>query len=233
MKKRLAGLVLALAALLGVVASGTSSAQIDGVTRTTATDYGSGLWAGPTTSYVQDAGWVNPNLRVGMVGDSITYRCASQLRTAFAAKGVSFAIRGWAGANTANQNTWLESITYMPDILIGELGTNDVFGPFAMPAQIQRFKNAAGLATEIYWVDTYVARPAYLAHDLRNSGQVNGYIHGAFPDDHVVPWVANLTGAVGRGVSLGTYIDPDGVHPNPAGCAYLAAIVVDTVSSSL
>lgn len=234
--KGLIAATAAVAALTGALVAPSNAvvpAAKSVATTARTTDYGSGVWAGPTGTYVQDAGWTNPNLKVGMVGDSETYRCQTQLRAAFANLGVTFALRGWAGANTANQNTWLESITYMPDILIGALGTNDVFNPFAMPGQIQRFKNAAGLPTEKVWVNTYVGRPATALHDLRNSGQVNNAIAAAFPADHVADWVGNLTAAVGRGVSLGTYIDPDGVHTTPAGCSYFAAVVANAVEPLL
>lgn len=197
-------------------------------------DYGSGIWGGPGAGVVQDAGWADPNLQVGMVGDSITNLCQHDLRAAFAVEGVSFAIKAHSGQNTAGTNTWLESLTYMPDRLIMAAGTNDVFNPFAMPAQIARTKTAIGLA-ELFWVDTYVGRPITMADDIRNSGQVNDYIHAAIPADHAVDWVANLTSTRGRGLTLSYYLK-DGVHPwvdaepgHGDGCANFAATVLNTV----
>lgn len=239
MRNRFSAVLGMLAALVGVSlipaqAVVVPTAVIQSPFRVHATDYGSGQWGGPTTSVIQDSGWASQNLQVGMLGDSIAYRCAAQLRSAFAAKGISFAIRAWAGQNTAGSNNWLESLTFMPDIMFMETGTNDVFVPYAMPAQIVRTKAAIGLGTQLVWADTYVGRPAYLLNDLRNSGQVNSYIHTAIPDDHVVDWVSALTAAHGRGVNAeAVYLDPDGVHPNPSGCAFYAATVINTIAPLL
>lgn len=235
MKKRLAGLMLALAALLGVVASGTSAAQIQQST----IDYGSGVYPGPTSSVIQDPGWASSSLQWGMVGDSITYRCAPALRAAFAAKGVTLAIRANSGADMDAINDWLESLTYMPDHIIVAGGTNNVFDPFSMAPQITRTKAAIGLATELVWVDTYVGRTATMADDVRNSGQVNDAIQNALPSNHIVDWLANLTSTRGRGLAISYYLQ-DGVHPwvgagsgHGDGCANYAAVVMNTVSPLL
>lgn len=236
MKKRLAGLMLVLAAFLGIVASGTSAAQIAG----NGVNYGSGIYPGPTTSVIQDPGWASSSLKWGMVGDSITYRCAPELRAAFAAKGITLAVRANSGADMNAINNWLESLTYMPDHIIVAGGTNNIFDNlFEMPGQIVRTKAAIGLATELVWVDTYAGRSATLADDIRNSGQVNSYIHSAVPDDHVVDWLANLTSTRGRGLALSYYLQ-DGVHPwvsagdgHGDGCANYAAVVMNTVTPLL
>jgi hypothetical protein len=236
MKKRIAGYLLALVALVGVVASGTSAAQLaDQGT----TNYGSGVYPGPTTSVIQDPGWASSSLQWGMVGDSITYRCAPELRAAFSAKGINLAIRANSGADMDAINTWLESLTYMPDRIIVAGGTNNVFDPFSMKAEIARTKAAIGLGTELVWVDTYVGRSATLADDIRNSGQVNDAIHAAVPADHVVDWLANLTSTRGRGLAISYYLQ-DGVHPwvsagtgHGDGCANYAAVVMNTVTPLL
>ena len=188
---------------------------------------------------IQDPGWASSSLKWGMVGDSITYRCAADLRAAFAAKGVSLAIRANSGADMNAINNWLESLTYMPDHIIVAGGTNNVFDPFSMAAQVTRTKAAIGLATELVWVDTYVGRTATLADDIRNSGQVNSAINTAVPADHVVDWVANLTSTRGRGLALSYYLQ-DGVHPwvdagtgHGDGCANYAAVVMNTVNPLL
>lgn len=236
MSKKLFGLIAVVAALFGVVATGTSQAQID---RITCTDYGSGCYPGPTTTVIQDAGWASPTLRVGMLGDSITLGCAPELRAAFATKGVTFAIRANSGADMNALNNWLESVTYMPDLIIVAGGTNNFQNPFSMAAQITRTKAAIGLGTELVWVDTYVGRPTTLADDIRNSGQVNDAIQNAIPSNHIVDWLANLTSTRGRGLALSYYLR-DGVHPwteagtgHGDGCANYAAVVMQTVGPLL
>lgn len=206
------------------------------------TDYGSGIYPGPTaTAPIQDAGWAQPGLQWGLLGDSISVRCASRFRTAFATAGVdSFAVRAHSGQNWEGSNDWLESLTNLPENLIVELGTNDVQDPFGVPEQIQRTKDILGPDRRLIFVDTYVARSAYLVHDLRNSGQVNGYIRQAATDDaHVADWVANLTALIGRGKSISLYIQ-DGVHPwigaadgHGDGCNFFVAIVMQTVQPFL
>lgn len=199
-------------------------------------DYGSGLYPGPTTSAIQDAGWADPDLKWGMLGDSITYRCASRYREAFAAEGVdSFAVRAHSGQNWAGSMNWLDSLTYLPDNLVVNLGANDVQNPFGVPAQIERLKAIVGPDVNLFLVDTYVNRPSYPNHDLRNSGQVNGYIRQAVDDAHTVDWVAALTAAVGRGIPI-TYYVQDGVHPwdgegsgHGDGCDFLVAVVMNTI----
>lgn len=203
------------------------------------TNYGSGIYPGPTTSWIQDAGWGDPDLKWGMLGDSITYRAAPKLRAAFAAEGpesTSFAVRAHSGQNWAGSNDWLETLSHLPENLIVFLGNNDVQNPFGVPAQIARTKAIIGPDVNLFLVDNFVARPAYLAHDLRNSGQINGYIRQAVDDAHTVDWVANITAAVGRGRPTSYYIDGSGVHPWAAevdghgdGCKYLAAVVLNTV----
>jgi lysophospholipase L1-like esterase len=204
------------------------------------TNYGSGIYPGPTTSSIQDAGWADPDLKWGMLGDSITYRSAPKLRAAFAQAGVdSFAIRAHSGQNWAGSNTWLDSLTYLPDNLIVFLGANDVQNPFGVPEQIARTKSIIGEGVNLFLVDTYVNRPAYPNHDLRNSGQVNGYIRQAVDAAHTVNWVAAITSAVGRGIQPG-YSIQDGVHPWVAaenghgdGTAFLAATVIQAIQPFL
>jgi hypothetical protein len=200
------------------------------------TDYGSGIYPGPTTSAIQDAGWANPDLKWGMLGDSITYGAASRLRAGFAAEGeTSFAVRAHSGQNWAGSMNWLDSLTYLPDRLIVALGANDVQNPFGVPAQLARLKAILGGQVELFLVDTYVNRPAYAAHDLRNSGQVNGYLRNAVDEAHSVDWVAALTSAVGRGIPI-TYYIRDGVHPwdgegdgHGDGYDFFTAVVMQTV----
>lgn len=203
-------------------------------------DYGSGIYPGPTTSAIQDPGWAKPGLEWGWLGDSITYRCASRLRTAFTEAGVdSFAVRAHSGQNWAGSNNWLDSLTYLPNKLVVALGSNDVQNPFGVPEQIARTKAILGPDRELFLVDTYVNRPAYPHHDLRNSGLVNAYIRQAVDDAHTIDWLGNLTAAVGRGRQIQYYVQ-DGVHPwtfegdgHGDGCDYLTAVAMNTLRPHL
>lgn len=215
MKRALAPILAMLAILLAVASP--ASAQSSGARVASAveacTDYGSGCWGGPTTSVIQDSGWASPSLEWGIVGDSIPYRCAAPIRSAFAARGLSMAIRAHAGQNIDGSLDWYQTLTYKPNKTIFLVGTNDVFNPYAVPAQITRAKSlAASGGSDVFWGDTYVGRSAWLLSDIRNSGQVNGYIRAQIPDGHVADFVSALTAAHGRGVDAeGTYL-ADGVH---------------------
>lgn len=180
----------------------------------TVKNYGSGIYPGPSgTAPIQDSNWTLQTLEWGWIGDSITYRCASRLRAAFGASpATSFAVRAHSGQNWQGSMDWLDSVTYMPDKLVVALGSNDVQNPFGVAAQIDRLKTIIGPGVELFLVDTYVNRPGYPNHDLRNSGQVNQALRGAVDDAHYIEWVGALTATVGRGVALDNYIQ-DGVHP--------------------
>lgn len=239
--KRIIGLGLALVALVGVFASGPSEAKVEAIQKVAAcTDYGSGCWGGPTTSVIQDSGWASPSLQWGLVGDSIVYRCAGPIRSAFAARGLSMAIRAHAGQNIEGSLDWYQTLTYKPNKTLFLVGTNDVFNPYAVPAQITRAKSlAASGGSDVLWGDTYVGRSAWLLSDIRNSGQVNGYIRGQIPDGKVADFVSALTAAHGRGVDAeGTYL-ADGVHykslavnGTDIGCNFYVATMMATVDAN-
>jgi len=225
---RRAAAVLAAAAVL-------LTAGVRGDAATLATDYGSGTWGGPVGTAIQDPGWASPTLRVGLVGDSIAVRCASTLRGVFTTAGVTVAVRARSGQNTGNANDWLTSLTYKPDYLVFLTGTNDVFDPSVMPAQIARTKTMVPSGTTLVWADTYVARKTVAAtvreQDRSNSGWVNQAVHSMIPAGHVIDWNQNIRSTVGRGgQALVDYYVPDGVHPSATGgCANYAEIVMQTM----
>jgi lysophospholipase L1-like esterase len=191
-------------------------------------NYGSGRWGGITGSPVAKGSTATADVLI--VGDSITTRCYPALRTALAAKGKTLAVSAQSGANTKQLTDLLMNQLSLPPVVVMAAGTNDVFNPFAAPAQVSRaarWMSEAG--SKLYWVDTYVGRPAYLASDIRNSGQVNAAIYATVPN--VIGWTPALTGAVGRGRALSYYLQ-DGVHPWAAagtghgnGCAYWAGVI--------
>lgn len=194
----------------------------------TTPNYGSGLFTAPTT----------PVKRLGdpatadvlMVGDSITNGCSTELTAAFAAKGQTLAVIAQSGQNAAGLYLLLSALDNTAPKVVFAGGTNDVFNPFGARAAVADVKAwAASMAKTVYLVDTYVGRTATLAHDIRNAGQVNGYLYGSgLP---VLSPVEALTAAVGRGRTLSYYLS-DGVHYHPAagtghgdGCAFYAATI--------
>lgn len=212
-------------------------ALIAGPAITTAhADYGSGTWGGWIGTPTTDAAWSTPGVVVGIAGDSITNRCQSELRTALQTEaGVTLAVRAWSGQNTHYTVNWALSLTYKPTYLLMAAGTNDVFNPPAMAAEIARLKAGMPLTT-ILWTDVHAARPATALADQRNSGWINNQIHDAIPAEHVVDWagsVAALAGSTRPGLA---YYLEDGVHPwmnagtgHGDGCAFWAEIQMQTL----
>lgn len=198
---------------------------------TAAVNYGSGLFTPPTTTVKRtgDPGTAD----VLMVGDSITNACTPKLVAAFKAKGLTLAVIAQSGQNAYGLALLLTALSDYPGRIVFAGGTNDVFNPRGVLTGLGHLRNwAAATQVTVYTVDTYVGRPATLAHDIRNSGQVNGYLYSeAFP---VISTVEALTAAVGRGRALNYYLR-DGVHYWEAaattpynhgdGCAFLAATV--------
>lgn len=206
--------------------------------RTTAVDYGSGLYAGTTSAVVREGDPATASVLV--VGDSITVRCRADLRTALAAKGKTLAVLGQSGQNTAGLLDLLSEYTDLPPVTVMASGANDVFNPPAMAGQVSRAKTMLAGRTTMLWVDTYVGRTyktaAVQMHDVRNSGWVNGQIYAGVPAGQVLGWNVALGAAVGRGKALSLYLQ-DGVHPwaeaadgHGDGCAFWAATIAGPVS---
>lgn len=204
-------------------------------------DYGSGAWGGPTGTPTQDAAWGTPGVVVGIAGDSITNRCAPELRAALLTEaGVVLAVRAWSGQNTANTRAWALSLTYKPQILIMATGTNDIFDPPVMAGEIAAVKAGLPATTTLVWTDVHAARAAYPAAtqlaDQRNSGWVSNQIHAALPANQVVDWAAASAALAGTGRPGIAYYYQDGVHPWAAagtghgdGCAFWAEVQMWTL----
>lgn len=202
--------------------------------RTLATNYGSGLWGGPVDTPVETGDPTTAD--IALYGDSIANRCLSDIRPALEAKGYTLYTWTWSGQNTAGIADAIKAAPQLPGRVFVEAGANDVFDPFTARPQITQlaeYLTAAGV--DWRWMDTYVGRPATLADDLRNSGQVNGLIHSAAGEDRIIRWVDALTAARGRGRAMSYYLQ-DGVHPwidagtgHGDGCLFLASVIAAAV----
>jgi hypothetical protein len=229
----IAGLICLVVGIAGLFYVNNARAATAATSTVTSTiNYGSGLWAGPGS--IVRVG--NPATATDlMVGDSITARCAPKLVAAFAAKGRTLAVIAQSGQNIAGLAALLMAETKVPGRVVFAGGANDVFNPFAVPAQVGKVVTwVQDSGAELYMVDTYVGRPATAVDDARNSGQVNGAIYAVAP--HIISAVDALTAARGRGRALSYYLQ-DGVHYWTAagtghgdGCAFLAGTVAGGVS---
>lgn len=149
-----------------------------------------------------------------LVGDSITARCNAK----YVAKAPGTAVRFWSGSPTSAAVDYVLSLPTPPKRVIMATGTNDLFNPPAIAAQIVRLK-AALPDTEIYWVLPFAARAGQTLTvqlaDMRNSAWVGNYIQQAIPASHIVDWYGVMAATPGRGVAISKYLQ-DGVHPWPS-----------------
>lgn len=218
--------------LLFLIPAGHADAAVKPKPKIVSTiNYGSGLWTGTTSPVVRTGDPATADYT--LFGDSIVVRCTADIRTALTAKGKTLATIAQSSQNAGGLVDLLIAEPSISGKVVMEAGTNSVFDPLSMPAQIARAK-ATG--HELYWGDTYVGRPATINADLRNSGWVNNYIYSAIPFDHVIKWQPALGAAVGRGGGSDDMINnylQDGVHPwlnagtgHGDGCAFFAAVYV-------
>lgn len=234
------GLLFAIPDPAGAVGQASSSVVVAAPKRTTTPpNYGSGVWAGTTSPVVRSGDLATAD--VLMVGDSIGVRCTADIRTALAAEGKTLATITQSSQNTEGLANLLLAEPVVPPKVYMEAGTNSVFNPPEMAAQIARVQNwAVENAVDLYWGDTYVGRPATPTADARNSGWVNSFIYSAVPYNHIIKWQAAIAAAVGRGggASPGMleYYIQDGVHPwlnagtgHGDGCAFFGTVVAQGI----
>jgi len=188
-------------------------------------DYGSGcldtLWK--TRAHGQYGKLTGPD--VLLVGDSITTLCKGYFTSRVQSAGLTWGVSYWSSRPTQAAVDWVLSLSVKPLVLVMALGTNDIYDPPRMAAQIARLK--AGLPnTDIRWVDVRAARPASATADLRNSRWVNSQIWAAAGISGV-KWIGWFDEQPNRAK---TYIDAKGVHPtDPAGCNFWGATTAPTV----
>jgi lysophospholipase L1-like esterase len=153
--------------------------------------------------------------QVLVIGDSITSGGRYALADQFAAKGKSVYINYWSGRPTTPAVDWLVTQTSLPPVVIMATGTNDIFNPTVMAAQIKRAqeKVAQFPGTQLFWVDVQATRWGQTEYternDQRNSMAVNLAIYQNMPTDHVIQWTQRF---MNNPSLLNTYLI-DGVHP--------------------
>lgn len=179
-------------------------------------DNGSGcldpLW--PTRAHGQYGNLSGPD--VLLVGDSITTLCKSFLTPRLQAQNLTWGVSYWSGRPTKPAVDWALSLSVKPRVIVMAIGTNDIYNPGVMAAQIQRLVNGMP-GVRIMWVDVRAERPAYAVADMRNSRTVNAQI---WNDLAITPvkWIGWFDAQPSR---KALYIDKGGVHPtNPAGCDF-------------
>jgi len=175
-----------------------------------------------------------------LVGDSITTRCWTDLRDSLAAKGKTLAVNYWSGRPTTPAVDWLTTQLVVPPLVVMATGTNDIFNPPVMTAQIQRTKDYLITPERLLWVDVQAARTSQTAAvqlaDQRNSGWVNNQIREQLTKSQIIPWSTWFASSPNR---IPLYLQ-DGVHPwatsgtgHGDGCAFWAAVLMGVINQRL
>ncbi|MEV4313152.1 hypothetical protein [Actinocrispum sp. NPDC049592] len=154
-----------------------------------------------------------------MFGDSISVQDGYALAVRLKARtGDLLAVHNWSGRPTAPAVDALQdwATTYgMPKRILMATGSNDIFAPPVMAAQIDRVMSIAGSTRTVYWVNVQVARTsvtdAVRLADQRNSAWVNLQLADAqarHANLRIIHWAEFLAAKPSR---LTMYLR-DGVH---------------------
>ena len=202
-------------------------------------DFGSGTlgnWPAMTHGIVGN--WSTAD--VGLIGDSITARCYRSFATLLAGRGRTLAVNYWSGRPTAPTVDWLLAQPRIPRVLLVQSGSNDIFDPRPVSAQVVRLKAGLPSGTRLLWSDVQVARTRYAAAvqlaDQRNSMWVNNQLRENLPKSQLIPWSWWFASNPSR---IAYYLE-DGVHPWSAagtghgnGCAFWAAVMMSVAASAI
>lgn len=170
-----------------------------------------------------------------MAGDSISVATARELAEMLLPSGDLLAVHNWSGRPTAPAVDaligWLNTYGWPRRILMAT-GTNDIFDPTVMSAQVDRMMVAAGPLRKVMWVSVQCARwnstPEVELADQRNTGWVNAQLYEAsarWPNLRVIPWHRWLAVSPAR---LGMYLK-DGVHVTLPGAPYIGSTFRNTI----
>lgn len=173
------------------------------------------LRATKTTSPFSSSSMACAGEDVRLYGDSITFGGKSAFAAEMSARGLTTYVDAWSGRPTTPVADAIVAETVFPPVVVVASGTNDIFNPTVMAAQIQRIKNhiaEVSPTTKLYWVDVQATRwgqtDVIERNDQRNSMAVNLAIYQNMGTDHVLQWTARF---MANPNLLGTYL-VDGVH---------------------
>lgn len=171
---------------------------------------------------------------VRLYGDSITFGGKSAFAAEMGARGLTTYVDAWSGRPTTPVADAIVAETNFPPVVIVASGTNDIFNPTVMAAQINRIKNhiaAVSPTTKLFWVDVQATRWGQTEYternDQRNSMAVNMAIWNNLDKGQIIQWSQRF---LANPALLGTYL-VDGVHPKSTvistttGYQYWAAIL--------
>lgn len=152
---------------------------------------------------------------VRLYGDSITFGGKSAFAAEMSKLGLTTYVDAWSGRPTTPVADAIDAETSFPPVVVIASGTNDIFNPTVMGAQITRIRNhiaSVSPDTKLYWVDVQATRwgqtDVIERNDQRNSMAVNLQIYQRMGADHVLRWTERF---MQNPALLTTYL-VDGVH---------------------
>jgi hypothetical protein len=163
---------------------------------------------------------------VRLYGDSIVFGGKSAFAAEMGARGLTTYVDAWSGRPTTPVADAICAETNFPPVVVVASGTNDIFNPTVMAAQINRIKACIPSTTKLFWVDVQATRWGQTEYternDQRNSMAVNLAIYQNMPTNRVLQWSQRF---MSNPSLLANYL-VDGVHPKTGtGYAYWAAIL--------
>lgn len=230
------------AAAASTVAASTAEAA-PGAAHISAGAYGSGVlsaWEGFARAISNEAQIRRTRETDGvfMFGDSIGVQDGPALATQLAQLGISIAVHSWAGRPVTPAvdalDTWAQEYG-LPHRILMSVGSNDIFTPPAVAAQVDRTMQIVGDERTVYWVNIQAARtalgPDIKVADQRNSAWINLQLAEAqrrYDNLRIVHWAEHLASSPNRLARLLR----DGLHPSvPLGQNARNGLIVSAIKS--
>ncbi|MGW1347488.1 hypothetical protein ACWCOV_40995 [Kribbella sp. NPDC002412] len=175
---------------------------------------------------------------VFMFGDSIGVQDGPSLAKQLAGHGIHMAVHNWAGRPVTPAvdalDTWAQDYG-LPHRILMSVGSNDIFTPPAVAAQVERTMQIVGTERIVFWVNIQAARtghgPGVQVSDQRNSAWINLQLAEAqrrHENLRVIRWAEHLAAKPNR---LAKYLR-DGLHPSiPLGQNARNALIVEALKS--
>ncbi|TDD13942.1 hypothetical protein E1218_33785 [Kribbella turkmenica] len=175
---------------------------------------------------------------VFMFGDSIGVQDGPSLARQLSSHGIKVAVHNWAGRPVTPAvdalDTWAQDYG-LPHRILMSVGSNDIFTPPAVAAQVERTMQIVGEDRTVFWVNIQAARtghgPAVQVSDQRNSAWINLQLAEAqrrHANLRIIHWAEHLAAKPNR---LANYLR-DGLHPSiPLGQNARNALIVDALKS--
>jgi hypothetical protein len=175
---------------------------------------------------------------VFMFGDSIGVQDGPALARQLAQLGIMTAVHNWAGRPVTPAvdalNTWAQDYG-LPHRILMSVGSNDIFTPPAVAAQVDRTMRIVGPERTVYWVNVQAARTAFIPEiriaDQRNSAWINLQLAEAARQHEnlrIIHWAEHLASSPNR---LARYLR-DGLHPSrPLGQNARNSLIIEAIKA--